>query len=168
MFFFEFLVCFLLFFSLLSFLTFSWNRMAHILEMEEFNLMIVVSSFFFVKKKITFCDSLFFSFHISLDVARLMIQCLRSMVPPFPPPKKKSQLTPNPNSQGHSKSASCLEEECGLKVEEENVQALRESILGGDWEGALRALEGLKATQENHVRLKYVILRQKYLELLEV
>ena len=46
--------------------------------------------------------------------------------------------------------------------------ALRECILKGDWGGALEASEGLKGSLENLLKLKYVILRQKYFELLEV
>uniref|UniRef100_A0A7S4NNE5 CTLH domain-containing protein n=1 Tax=Paramoeba aestuarina TaxID=180227 RepID=A0A7S4NNE5_9EUKA len=68
---------------------------------------------------------------------------------------------------GLSKSASCLEEESGMKVEEDHILVLRRCVLGGDWGGALGSLEGLKAPQENRIRIRYLILRQKYFERLE-
>ena len=132
--------------------------------LEKFNLMMAV----FFSLRFSFPPTQLTFFRLLLtDVARLMIQCLHSMVslPSIFCKTESPRLTP---PQGLSKSASCLEEECGMKVEEDHILTLRRCVLGGDWKGALGSLDGLEVHQENHLRIKYIILRQKYFERLEV
>mmetsp|Transcript_35139 Transcript_35139/g.47990 ORF Transcript_35139/g.47990 Transcript_35139/m.47990 type:complete len:581 (+) Transcript_35139:176-1918(+) len=89
-----------------------------------------------------------FSLFDDRDLVRLMIQCLHSM--------------------GYNQSGDCLEKESKQVVEDPTIRKFRLAVLDGEWDTVLELLSCLHPPSlENSSRLKYVVYRQKYLELLE-
>ena len=69
-----------------------------------------------------------------------------------------------------SKSAALVEEESAIPLEGELIRAFRSHILAGEWEAVETQLPDLKVVEpisENKSLIHFLVLRQKFLELLE-
>jgi len=70
---------------------------------------------------------------------------------------------------GYAKAKASLEMESNIKAESKLMSSLRSTLLRGRWASALRVLQTLplRNAKESLFRARFMILRQKYLELLE-
>eukprot|EP00094_Tigriopus_californicus_P012055 TCALIF_11648-PA protein Name:"Similar to wdr26 WD repeat-containing protein 26 (Danio rerio)" AED:0.14 eAED:0.15 QI:0/0/0/1/1/1/5/0/658 len=72
-------------------------------------------------------------------------------------------------SIGLKTSAEVLMREAGCRLDQPSAAVFRQHVMHGEWAMAVKALESLKAHLENPakmVEIKYLLLEQKYLELL--
>eukprot|EP00906_Rhabdomonas_costata_P021640 RCo031398 len=67
---------------------------------------------------------------------------------------------------GYTAGRRALEQESGLMLHCPHVEAFRVAILEGDWDSAIGLLPQLRVTSGDPTRLKFLIFRQKFLELL--
>mmetsp|Transcript_9667 Transcript_9667/g.29439 ORF Transcript_9667/g.29439 Transcript_9667/m.29439 type:complete len:347 (-) Transcript_9667:1846-2886(-) len=81
------------------------------------------------------------------DVVRLMAQCIHEM--------------------GYTEVAQSLEEHAGVKALAEPVAAFRHAILNGDWPSVEAHIDQLQLTERSSRSVRFLILRQKFYELLE-
>eukprot|EP00759_Apiculatamorpha_spiralis_P004453 PhF_6_TR12620/c1_g3_i3/m.19945 len=83
-----------------------------------------------------------------VEIIRLMAQTLQSL--------------------GLKRTADTLQEETGISLQTEAVSAFRESILNGAWKESQDLIQQIGITDpKQEANVKYLILRQQYLELLE-
>ena len=111
-----------------------------------------------------------FSSLFSLSTPHLSIFFSFSFFSLFPFPFSPSTLfLPPKKPQGYNQSGDCLEKESKQVVEDPTIRKFRLAVLDGEWDTVLELLSCLHPPSlENSSRLKYVVYRQKYLELLEV
>ena len=82
------------------------------------------------------------------DVVRLLSQCLDEL--------------------GYSRAASALQDESGFAVLSDSMAALRAGILAGEWDRVEGVIENLQLlSTSGKLAVRFLIYRQKYLELLE-
>mmetsp|Transcript_14852 Transcript_14852/g.38086 ORF Transcript_14852/g.38086 Transcript_14852/m.38086 type:complete len:578 (-) Transcript_14852:156-1889(-) len=76
-------------------------------------------------------------------------------------------LTQSMKELGYGTAAAELETESGIAMEHDNGRNFREAVLEGDWTTACSLFDELRVKPANLARLKFAVLEQKYLELLE-
>ena len=83
-----------------------------------------------------------------VDVVRLMTQCLSTL--------------------GYAQAAEVLQKESGVVLLAEPISRFRAAVLAGEWAVAESLLDSLGfVTSESRLAAEFLLLRQKYLELLE-
>ena len=88
--------------------------------------------------------------------------------PTHPNPPQVRLLTQCAHSLGYEQTARTLEEESGIPLCSQPVASFRSGILGGDWELVEGLVDELTLrTAESRVDVRFLILRQKFLELVE-
>jgi len=82
------------------------------------------------------------------DLVRLLTQCMQSL--------------------GYTKAAAVLEEESGIPLLMDSVASFRSGIIEGRWDDVERLIDGLEIRSEvSRVEVHFLVLRQKFLELVE-
>eukprot|EP00037_Helgoeca_nana_P003319 m.39659 g.39659 ORF g.39659 m.39659 type:complete len:558 (-) comp13724_c0_seq2:234-1907(-) len=76
-------------------------------------------------------------------------------------------LTQSLQDLGYSQAAGTLEAESGFPMEMEHGSDFRAAILTGDWNAACALFDALQVDSTNMPKVKFAVLEQKYLELLE-
>eukprot|EP01080_Neovahlkampfia_damariscottae_P001954 gene1954-1462_t len=71
------------------------------------------------------------------------------------------------NSLNYKETALNLEKESSILLHAENIHNLRENILDGNWNQVISSLDILNLDEEHIICVKFLIYRQKYIELLE-
>lgn len=70
-------------------------------------------------------------------------------------------------SLGYERSGSVLEEESGIQLHEPVIDLFRKQVLNGDWDGSVQTLHKIGLEQSIVKSSAFVILEQKFFELLE-
>eukprot|EP00898_Chlorokybus_atmophyticus_P008224 jgi/Chlat1/8402/Chrsp80S09222 len=77
-------------------------------------------------------------------------------------------LTQSLYGLGYGAAAKRLEVDSGILLQSETIASFRDALLGGDWKTAVALLDTIRFLDEAaHKRAKFLILQQKYLELME-
>jgi len=95
------------------------------------------------------CQNLFIqsSKQTKEELTRLLVQALKSL--------------------GYTKSATTLQEESNTKLEENLIHNFRENLMQGKWTEVVELLPNLGLSTESGSKIEYLIMEQKYLELVE-
>lgn len=76
-------------------------------------------------------------------------------------------ITQSLKTLGYGESATQLEAESKIECEPSETTAFKNAVLGGDWPQAMALLDSLQILPEKLKAVKFELLEQKYLELLE-